>query len=179
MNEGSDRSEGSRMNAIFERRSIRKYTEKKISEKDLTLLLKAAMSAPSAGNEQPWEFIVVRNEETLKKINQIHPYSSMLLHADTAVIVCGNLTRQAYKRNYWVLDCAAATENILVQATDMKIGSVWLAVYPEPDRIEGIKNIFSLPEEVVPLAIVSLGYPDEEKESAYRFKRNRIHYENW
>lgn len=167
------------MNAIFNRRSIRKYAEKNISDSDLTLLLKAAMSAPSAGNEQPWEFIVVRDPESMRKITQIHPYSKALLQADAAIIVCGNLTRQLYKRNYWTLDCAAATENILIQATEMGIGSVWLAVYPEPDRIEGVKKIFSLPEEVVPLAVVSLGYPGEEKEAAPRFKKSRVHYESW
>lgn len=167
------------MNALFNRRSIRKYTEQELSDQELTLLLKAAMSAPSAGNEQPWEFIVVRDPETLRKITEIHPFSSMLLQADTAIIVCGNLRRQRYKRHYWILDCSAAAENILIQATDMGIGSVWLAVYPEPDRIEGIKALFSLPEEVVPLTIVSLGYPDEAKKQADRYKEERIHYETW
>jgi nitroreductase len=167
------------MNAIFNRRSVRKYNGLKLSEAELTLLMQAAMSAPSAGNEQPWEFIVVRNPDLQQKITQIHPYSSMLFQADTAIIVCGNLTRQIYKRHYWILDCSAATENILIQATEMGIGSVWLAVYPEPDRIEGIKTLFSLPEEVIPLAIVSLGYPDEEKKPANRYKTERIHYEAW
>lgn len=150
-----------------------------MSDEDLNLLLKAAMSAPSAGNEQPWEFIVVRDPESLRKITEIHPYSSMLLQADAAIIVCGNLKRNIYNRNYWILDCSAATENILIQATDMNIGSVWLAVYPEPDRIEGVKTIFSLPEEIIPLAIVSLGWPAEEKKEVDRFKTERIHYETW
>ncbi|HWQ79438.1 MAG TPA: nitroreductase family protein [Anaerovoracaceae bacterium] len=167
------------MDAIFKRRSIRKYREEKISKEDIALLLRAAMSAPSAGNGQPWEFIVVRDRESLRKITEFHPYSQMLLHADAAIIVCGNLKRNKYPRNYWILDCSAATENILIQATDMGIGSVWLAVYPEPDRVAGVKEVFSLPEEVIPLAIVSLGYPGEEKKEADRFKPERIHYEEW
>lgn len=167
------------MNAIFKRRSIRKYREGQLSGEDLNLLLRAAMSAPSAGNEQPWEFIVVRNRESLRKITEIHPYSGMLLQADAAIVVCGNLKRNIYNRNYWILDCSAATENILIQATDMNIGSVWLAVYPEPDRIAGVKAIFSLPEEIIPLSIVSLGYPAEEKREADRFKPERIHDETW
>jgi len=166
-------------NAIFNRRSVRKYKEQKLSDNQLELLLKAAMSAPSAGNEQPWEFIVVRDTSLLQKITEIHPYSKMLLHADIAIVVCGNLSKQKYEREYWVLDCAAATENILIQSTIMKIGSVWLAVYPEPDRIEGIKKLFCLPEKVIPLAIVSLGYPDEYKKAVDRFKVGRIHYETW
>lgn len=167
------------MNALFNRRSIRKYKKQKLSEEELTLLLKAAMSAPSAGNEQPWEFIVVRNTSMLERITEFHPYSKMLLHADTAIIVCGNLSRQIYDRNYWVLDCSAATENILIEATELQIGAVWLAVYPEPDRIEGIKRLLCLPEEVIPLAIVSLGYPDEQKKAAERYKVERVHYETW
>ena len=167
------------MNALFKRRSIRKYQNKKISDEELALLLEAAMCAPSAGNEQPWEFIVVRDHELLREITQFHPYSRMLLQADAAILVCGNLNRQLYKKNYWLLDCAAATENILIQATEMGIGSVWLAVFPEPDRIEGAKKLFDLPKEVIPLAIVSLGYPDEEKKAEVRFKPERIHYETW
>lgn len=167
------------MNAIFKRRSIRKYKEEKISDEELTVLLRAAMSAPSAGNGQPWEFIVVRDRESLRKITEFHPHSKMLLQADAAIVVCGNIKRNIYPRHYWILDCSAATENILIQATDMGIGSVWLAVYPEPDRVRGVKEVFSLPEEVIPLAIVSLGYPLEEKKEASRFKPERIHYDTW
>lgn len=128
------------MNAIFRRRSIRKYTNKRVSDEELTVLLRAAMSAPSAGNGQPWEFIVVRDRESLRKITEFHPYSKMLLQADAAIVVCGDLKRNIFSRHYWIMDCAAATENILIQATDMGIGSVWLAVYPEPDRVKGVKE---------------------------------------
>ncbi|HHU18379.1 MAG TPA: nitroreductase family protein [Clostridiales bacterium] len=167
------------MNALFKRRSIRKYIDKEVSDADLELLLKAAMCAPSAGNEQPWEFIVVRDREIMKRVSEFHPYSKMLHQASAAIVVCGNRSRQVYDRDYWQLDCSAATQNILIQATDMKIGSVWLAVYPEPDRIKGAKKLFGLPEEVIPLAIVSLGYPQEEKKMADRFKQERIHYNIW
>ncbi|MGI6746833.1 MAG: nitroreductase family protein [Anaerovoracaceae bacterium] len=133
------------MNALFKRRSIRKYIDKEVSDADLELLLKAAMCAPSAGNEQPWEFIVVRDREIMKRVSEFHPYSKMLHEASAAIVVCGNRSRQVYDRDYWQLDCSAATQNILIQATDMKIGSVWLAVYPEPDRIKGAKEAIWTP----------------------------------
>jgi nitroreductase len=167
------------MNAIFKRRSIRKYREEKISDEDITLLLRAAMSAPSAGNEQPWEFIVVRNRESMIKITEFHPFSQMLHQADTAIIICGNRNYHKYPTDVWVQDCSAATENILIQAADMGIGAVWLGVYPRPERIAGLKELFALPEEVTPVSIVSLGYPAEEKKEADRFRPERVHYEKW
>ncbi|HQK53549.1 MAG TPA: nitroreductase family protein, partial [Sedimentibacter sp.] len=101
------------MKAILERRSIRKYTGEPVSDEDLRDLLKAAMAAPSAGNGQPWEFIIVNDRQLLTEITKVHPYSAMLLEAPIAIIVCGKLNNERYK-GYWVQDCSAATENILI-----------------------------------------------------------------
>jgi nitroreductase len=166
------------MKEIFERRSIRKYTDKKISDKDLNQLLRAAMAAPSAANQQPWEFIIVTDREILESITKFHPYSNMLKEAAAAIIVCGNLERET-RPGSWVMDCSAATENILIEAKYLGLGSVWLAAYTREIIVEGVKNLFNLPEKIIPLSIVSLGYPAEEKSASERFDESRVHTNKW
>lgn len=166
------------MNSILKRRSIRKYKDIKVSDEVVEDLLRAAMAAPSAGNEQPWEFVVLRDKEVMKKITEIHPYSKMLLNSDVAIVVCGDEEKEVFK-GYWVQDCSAATENILLAAQDMGLGAVWLGVYPIADRVEKIKEILGLPGNVIPLSIVPVGYPDEEKTPADRFDEARIHLNRW
>ncbi|MCL4377755.1 MAG: nitroreductase family protein [Actinobacteria bacterium] len=166
------------MKEIFERRSIRKYTDKKISDNDIKELLKAAMAAPLAANEQPWEFIIVTDREILENITKFHPYSRMLKEAAAAIIVCGNLKRET-RPGSWILDCSAATENILIEAKYLGIGSVWLGVYPREERVEGVKKLFDLPEKIIPLSIISLGYPAEEKAPSERYDESRIHTNKW
>lgn len=166
------------MDSILKRRSIRKYKDIKVSDEIVEDLLKAAMAAPSAGNEQPWEFVVLRDKEIMKNITEIHPYSKMLLKSDVAIVVCGDEKKEVFK-GYWVQDCSAATENILLAAQDMGLGAVWLGVYPIADRVEKIQEILGLPSSVVPLSIVPVGYPDEEKTPGDRFDKTRIHYNGW
>lgn len=166
------------MNAIMTRKSIRKYKDIKVSDEIVQSLLEAAMQAPSAGNEQPWEFIVLRNKEIMNKIPEIHPYSGMLRNADVAIVVCGNLSRQVFE-GYWVQDCSAATENILLAAEDKGLGAVWLGIYPLEERITGLKKLLKLPEDVIPLSIVPIGYPDENRTTQSRFKAERIHHDQW
>lgn len=166
------------MKAIFERRSIRKYTGEKISEEKIKKLLQAAMAAPSAGNQQPWEFIVIRDREMMNKITEVHPYSSMLKEADVAIVVCGDEKREKYK-GFWVQDCSAATQNILLAAQDLGLGAVWLGVYPDEKRVKSIKELLGIPEHVQTLSIVSLGYPVEKKDPANRYDEAKIHYERW
>jgi len=166
------------MDAILNRKSIRKYKDIKISDEIVEDLLKAGMAAPSAGNEQPWEFIVLRNKEVMKKITEVHPYSKMLLNADVAIVVCGDEAKEKY-RGFWVQDCSAATENILLTAEDKGLGAVWLGVYPAADRVDAIKEVLNLPASVIPLSIIPVGYPDEERKPADRFNKERIHYDRW
>ncbi|NFG63119.1 nitroreductase family protein [Clostridium sp. CMCC3677] len=166
------------MDAILNRKSIRKYKNINVSDEIVEELLKAGMAAPSAANEQPWEFIVLRDKEIMRKITEVHPYSKMLLNTDVAIIVCGDESKEIFK-GFWVQDCSAATENILVAAEDKGLGAVWLGVYPIVDRVDAIKELLNLPSSVIPLSIIPVGYPDEERKAADRFNKTRIHYDRW
>lgn len=166
------------MNTILERRSIRKYMAKSISDEIIKDLLKAGMYAPSAGNQQPWDFIVVKNRASMIEITKVHPYSHMLKEAGAAIIVCGNLSKERFK-DFWVQDCSAATQNILLAAHSQGLGGVWLGVYPDPNRTNDIKKIFNLPENVIPLSIISIGYPAESMSIPDRYSEDNVHYEEW
>jgi len=166
------------MEEILKRRSIRRYTEKEVSEEVVTELLKAAMSAPSAHNQQPWEFVVIDDRKTLDTIPSFHPYSSMLASAPLAILVCANSSSLAAE-DFWPQDCAAATENILLAATSLGIGSVWLGVYPKAELMKGLKDLLSLPGYITPFALVSLGYPAVEKGPSDRYDPVRVHRNKW
>ena len=166
------------MDSIRSRRSIRKYTAQPVPQDLVNRLLEAAMAAPSAGNEQPWEFISITDRDVLQAITKVHPYSQMLKEAPLAIVVCGNLEREKYP-GFWVEDCSAATENILLEAEDCGLGGVWLGVYPHDDRVKGISEILGLPANVIPLSLVAIGYPAEKKPPADRFDTSRIHINRW
>jgi nitroreductase len=166
------------MKEIFERRSIRKYTGEDISDESIKELLKAAMAAPSAGNQQPWDFIVVKDRTVLNEIPKVHQYAQMLREAPLAIIVCGSLDREKHK-GYWMQDCAAAIENMLIEAQFLGLGAVWLGVYPREDRVAGIKKLLEIPENVMPLAVISIGYPAESKEASQRYDEKKVHINKW
>lgn len=171
---------GYMMNAILERRSIRKYLNKPIPKEKIELILEAAMSAPSAGNGQPWQFIVVDDKKRLKAITEIHSYSKMLTEASHAIIVCGDMKRKnKFIEEFWIQDCSAATENMLIMAQDLGLGAVWLGTYPMKEVMEGIRKLFDLPEYIIPFSIISLGYPAEEKAPINRFDETRVHWNKW
>lgn len=165
------------LEAIMSRRSIRRYTEKKIPEETITTLLKAAMNAPSAHNRQPWHFIVVDDHETLRKVPEYHQYSKMLVNASHAVVVLGDNNLQ--DTDFWIHDCAAATENILITANSLGLGAVWLGVHPHKDLIEGTKRLFNIPDHVTPLCFISLGYPEETKPPRENYNPERVHKNIW
>ncbi|MGQ9779350.1 MAG: nitroreductase family protein [Bacillota bacterium] len=167
------------MDAVWRRRSIRKYLPDPIPEEVVVDLLRAAMSAPSAGNEQPWQFVVIRDRRLLDEVPRFHAYSQMIREAPLAILVCGEPGKAKFDAAYWVQDCAAATENILVAATAKGLGSVWLGVYPLPERIEGLRRLLGIPEEVVPFALIPIGRPAEEKPPADRYDPQRVHYDRW
>ncbi len=166
------------MNAIFNRRSIRKYTKQEISEEIIEQLMRAGMAAPSAGNQQPWHFIVIKDKDTLYAIPKFHPYAQMLREADCAIVVCGDLVLETNK-HFWVQDCSAATENILIEATDLGLGSVWIGVHPDQDRVKPLHALLGLPQTVIPLSIIALGYPTDNKAATDRFNPKRIHQNKW
>jgi nitroreductase len=166
------------LQAIFTRRSIRRYTDQPISEQQVEQILRAAMAAPSAGNQQPWQFVVVNDRKLLDAISGYHPYADMLRQAPVAIIVCGDM-HLAERAGYWVQDCSAATQNLLLAAHALGLGAVWLGVYPMQDRVGNTQRLFGLPPEVIPLAIVALGHPAERLKPADRYNPERVHRNRW
>ncbi|MFH1008632.1 MAG: nitroreductase family protein [Candidatus Latescibacterota bacterium] len=166
------------LDAILSRRSIRQYTPQAVSDETVTELMAAAMAAPSAGNEQPWHFIVMDDRELLDAVPKFHPHSWMLEEAPIAILVCGDTTLQKYE-GYWVQDCAAATENLLIAAQANGLGTVWLGVYPVDERVVGFQKLLGLPDHVIPFALISLGYPAEDKPRADRYDASRVRRNRW
>jgi nitroreductase len=163
---------------VLARRSIRRYTSEPVTDDEVERLLRAAMAAPSAGNQQPWQFVVVRDRELLHSIPAVHPYAGMLEQAPVAIVVCG-VEEGARWPQYWVQDCAAAVENVLLEAQLLGLGAVWLGVYPLDERVTGVRRLLGIPEGVVPFAIVPVGRPAEEKGPANRYDAARVHRDGW
>lgn len=163
--------------AILTRRSIRTYTSDHVSEETISELLKAAMSAPTAANEV-WHFVVLRQRSILDAVPDFHPHAQMLKRAPVAIAVCADLTREQLKGR-WMLDCAAATENILIAANALGLGACWVGIYPVEERMQGLRKLLDIPNHVNPLCLVALGYPAEKKEPPDRFQQDRIHYDRW
>ena len=168
------------MKEINNRRSIRRFAEKPLTDAQLEQLLRAAMQAPSAGNAQTWDFVVVKNKNTFVKIMNIHPYATPLQTADAAIVVCGNTNRERYD-GFWVQDCSAAIENLLLKAVDLNLGAVWLGIYPLQERIDGLSTLLGLPAGVIPLGVIAVGHPAEGYENQFvdRFHPEYIHNEKW
>ncbi len=160
---------------ILTRRSIRKYSNREIPPKVIANLLEAAMYAPTARNSQSWQFVVINKRQLLNDLAEIHPYGKMLEHAPLAILVCGDKMKED-SEGYLSQNCAAATQNIMLAAHSLGLGSVWLGVYPKENRIEPISKRLKLPGYVLPMALISLGYPDESKPKPGRFAREKIHY---
>jgi len=166
------------LKCIFTRRSIRKYTTKDIDLDSLKTIIEAGMYAPSARNQQAWHFLLIKNKTLLKKLSEIHPHGKMLENANAAILVCYD-TNIEFSKGYGAVDCSAATQNILLAAHSMGIGSVWLGVYPRQERMKDISLMFNLPENINPFSLISIGYSAEIISQPERFKEDRIHYENW
>jgi nitroreductase len=166
------------LEAIHTRRSIRRFTSKKVDDSDIQKIIHAGMMAPSAGNEQPWQFLVICNRQTLDEIPKAHPYAEMVPQTSAAILLCGDLTLET-RKGYWVQDCAAAMENMLLATHALGLAGVWLGVHPREPRTTAIRNLFALPEHIVPFSILPIGYAAEKKEKVDRFDPSRIHYEKW
>ncbi len=161
--------------ALFTRRSIRKFTDKPLSREDIETVLRAAMIAPSAGNAQPWEFLVLTDRAVLDAIPEISPYAAMCRTAQAAVLVCADLAHEKFP-GYWVIDCAAAIQNMLLAARGMGIGTCWTGIHPMEDRIKAFSDRFKLPQTVRPHSLIAMGWPDAEFKRMDRYKPERIHY---
>lgn len=168
------------MEEIFNRRSIRKYTDQPIEKEKIEKLLRAAMQAPSAWNQQPWEFIVVQDKEKLQKLSTVSPYAKMLVNAPLAIILLGNQERIKYP-NYWQQDMGAAAENLLLEAVSLGLGAVWLGIHPVKVRINKLREMFDLKEGIWPYCMVSVGYPGKGQNNKFvdRFDETKVHYETY
>jgi nitroreductase len=166
------------MNPIFERASIRKFTDEKISKEQLDLLLKAGFAAPSAANKQPWEFVVVQNPDILEQLSKLSPYAGLLAGAALGIVVLAD-TRNHLDISYDIQDCAAASENILLEAVELGLGGCWLGFYPVQERVARLREFFDLPEHIVPMWILALGHPAQDANVKEKFKEEKIHYESY
>lgn len=164
-----------RLAVIFARRSIRRYTDEPVDETDLQALLEAGMAAPSGSNRKPWRFVVVTDRETLCALAEAHPYGKMLAGAGAAVAVCGDPAVS----EWWVQDCSAATENILIAATMLGLGAVWLGCYGRPEREGPIRDVLGIPDSIKVLSLLSIGHPAEETESRTQYDVGQVHRDRW
>ena len=164
------------LEVIFTRRSIRKYTGEPVTAEELHTILEAGMNAPSANNRQPWSFIAVDDRAKLNAIMEVHPYSRMLAEAPLAIIVCGDT---AVSERFWQQDCAAATENILLAARALGLGTVWMGVYPDLQRAKSVAALFGVPEGVQPMCVIAVGHPAEQKGRVERYDEEKVHKNGW
>lgn len=164
----------SALELIYRRRSIRAYKKAPVEREKIELLLKAAMAAPSACNSQPWELVVTTEEDVLAEIREALPMARY--PAPCAITVCGNTHLCRNTKSMWVQDCSAAMENILLAATAIGLGSVWIGVYGVEPFVKKVAKVLNLPEHVLPLGIAYVGYPDEEKEPRTQYNERRVYY---
>lgn len=163
---------------IMNRRSIRHFKATRVENDKIDALLRSAMYAPSAVNCQPWHFILVDDRSLMKKIMEMHPSSKMLETASHAILVCGDEKLQ-HDTGYWIADCGAATENILLAAKSLDLGTCWIGIYPREKRMTACKEIFGLPHYIQAFALIAIGYPDEVKDLPDRYKPERIYLNRW
>ena len=167
------------LETIHNRKSVRSYSNKPVTQETIDELLKAAMAAPTGKNVQPWEFVVMNNKENMVKLSESLPYAKMLNTAQIAIVVCGNADPEKGGSNLWMLDCSAAAQNILLAAESLGLGAVWTAGYPYAERIEAISKTLNLPENIIPLTVIPIGYPDKDNTPKVKFNADKVKYNTW
>jgi len=165
-----------RLSALFSRRSVRAYTGEPVSEADVRALLEAGMAAPSASNRKPWHFVAVTERAQLQRLASIHPYGKMLSSSGLCIGVCGD---RDISPDFWVQDCSAATENILVAAAMLGLGAVWLGVHPSAERERELKQFLGIPESVGLLCLIAAGHPAERPDARTQYDEHRVHRGRW
>ena len=169
------------LDVIMTRASVRSYTDQAVENDKVEKMLKAAMAAPTARNQQPWAFIVVDSREILDELAETLPHAKMAAQAPLAIVACGDLTKSlsGVAQEYWVQDVSAAIENLLLAAHAMELGAVWTGVYPIPERVNDVVQVLSLPEHIIPLAVIPIGYPAGEVQPKDKWKPENIKYNKW
>ena len=169
-----------KLDFIFSRRSIRKFKTQKIEPEKLHDILEAAAAVPSAMCRDPWHFLVIENKDTLNKVSEIMPNGKFMVDAPMLIIILGDIkSTHIESESYMLQDCSAAIENLLLAANALSLGACWCGIHPREERIKGIKELFNLPENIIPIGGIVLGYPDEVKEPRSRFNADKVHYEAW
>ena len=161
---------------LYKRRSVRKYTEEAVSDEMIEELLHAAMSGPSACNQKPWEFYVITNPDKLEELRGASMFTKM--NSPLAIVVCGNLTHALPLKmsEYWIQDCSAATENILLRVTDLGLGAVWCGIHPQKKAVERVQRMLDMPKTKIPLNVIFIGHPAEEPEARDQYDEKKVHY---
>jgi len=166
--------------AVLSRRSVRKFADEPVSDHDVERVVRAAMSAPSAFNEQPCHFVIVRDERMKRRLSGISEFSKPMAGAQVGIVVCGDTDALRKPGSvYWIIDCAAALENGLIAANACGLGAVWLGIHPTEERIGAVRDLLALPDSIEPLGMIALGWPAEIRPTADRFDPERIHDERW
>ena len=166
------------MNSIFVRRSIREYLDKPVEIDKIEQILRAGMQAPSAKNQQAWEFIVVTSQEDKEEVSKMGPYSKLAAKAPVLIILLGN-TKKMTVPDKWQQDMGACTQNILLQIVKEDLGGVWLGVYPTEERVEALKNIFALPDHIVPFGVGCFGYSNRKNTFTDRYNESAVHWDKY
>ena len=169
------------MEVIMTRTSVRSYTDRPVSDAQVEQMLRAAMAAPSARNMQPWSFVVINDAQVKQSLTDSLPYATMLSGSPMAIAVCGDLSKAlpGAAQEYWVQDVSAAVENLLLAAHALGLGAVWTGVYPIQERVDAVSGALGLPKDVVPLAVIPIGYPAGEQMPKDKWKPEHIHYNGW
>jgi nitroreductase len=169
------------LKTIFSRKSVRSYKDEPISKEKLEMIIKAGMAAPTAVDKRPWEFIVITDKKVLNQLADSLPYSKMASSAAAAIVVGGDVRKQwgGMESDYWIMDCSAATENILLAAESMGLGAVWTAVYPEDARIRSVREILGIPFYIVPLNLIPLGTPAGTEKPKDKYNPRQVHWNKW
>lgn len=167
------------MKEILERVSVRSYTDRPVEPEKIESILRAGMCAPSAGNERPWHFVVLERAEEFLPLMQVSEHLQMLPQAKYVIMVCGDTTRKKYRFDFWMQDCCAALENMLIEAKHLSLGAVWCGIYPDEEKICRLRKMYGLPEEVEVLAVVPIGYSAIERQVRDRYKPERVHIGRW
>lgn len=166
---------------IHSRKSVRNYIDKPVTKKQLDTLVRAAMAAPTAANKQPWAFVVITNRETLNKLAEGLQYGKMLKTAGAAIVVCGVVKKAlpGIESEFWIQDCSAASQNILLAAESIGLGAVWTGAYPIKERAEFIRQQLNIPKEIIPLNVISIGHPKGLEKPKNKYDEKNVHHEKW
>lgn len=165
---------------IFSRKSVRKYTDQLVSQDDLITIMKAGMAAPTAMDKRPWQFVAITDRGIMMDLRKELKWATGLDGSPAAIVVCGDLSKMdGAPEDFWITDTCAATQNILLAIESMGLGGVWCSLYPGADRMEHARQVLNLPDHLMPMSIIPLGYPTGVEQPKEKFDASNIHWNQW